>query len=783
MERNTQVPKDLRDRPNTVHRRPLTIKPADDTLDDEDIKSDHQGVNTDKSPIQLKQYAPRPVSCNGDCGSQFAKMIHNLTHHETQQIKLDITEEQTIAHAFWLPDSPLRQTLIKQIQNQPILSNDDKYKDMLNKLKDQNLYIKGKEWTNDMTSFFRMLFEQQYIHILHTLANGTCLVPDSRSLFGEYAAYHKRKKERWIGELNRLNEELLNGNHSNDPQQLQKRRELQQKIGSWQPKSAKEDFKDLTRFEARLKTIKQREKYKIMDERNMALTDTEIYAVMVYCEDMVYEQFHKSQREPDKFNVSCEWKTLFYHLCCAVYKIREIFHKRNSDFKNAWITNRSPEDDKLYRGISGCHDVADKHVSHTISSFTYNPAIAFEFTRGSGMILAIPGAFRAIYNGTLMAADVSWLSGFAGEGEFLVTPIAFNQIRQVHHDPNSTDYDVDVRMDWNKVYVFEITDFKSETLEAIQYSTSQRIQDPMTALEALLPIKNKRTSNYIAAATMVGGFVLYVCRNCHVQWRLCEAATSLLIGNIECPACRALFAQYPQLNDGAVPPDTFECYNLDCKKKWIRHTDLLKVSENCHLGYRCRHCGSQQREALSRRYTMTSETDPGYLERVSEQLIHHIEECIKEINDGAQTLSLMEDKKEFMRLVSFIMDIERAEKKDTGNVFLKRPIIWKWITQFDGVRNGISEVLLKEGLKEQLNDLTNSGHETAIEESKSGALSPVIDIVEQATGTSIQNLLQNEKVQKGIGQLLNKYLTPSQPIINHDVSNTHEDIGDIEEID
>eukprot|EP01083_Nonionella_stella_P047824 127983_1 len=317
MERNTQVPKDLRDRPNTVHRRPLTIKPADDTLDDEDIKSDHQGVNTDKSPIQLKQYAPRPVSCNGDCGSQFAKMIHNLTHHETQQIKLDITEEQTIAHAFWLPDSPLRQTLIKQIQNQPILSNDDKYKDMLNKLKDQNLYIKGKEWTNDMTSFFRMLFEQQYIHILHTLANGTCLVPDSRSLFGEYAAYHKRKKERWIGELNRLNEELLNGNHSNDPQQLQKRRDLQQKITNWQPKSAKEDSKDLSRFEARLKAIKQTQKYKDMDERSMALTDTEIYAVMVYCEE-------KKSGEPDKFNVSCEWKTLFYHLCCAVYKIRAI---------------------------------------------------------------------------------------------------------------------------------------------------------------------------------------------------------------------------------------------------------------------------------------------------------------------------------------------------------------------------------------------------------------------------------------------------------------------------
>eukprot|EP00483_Globobulimina_turgida_P012946 UN12970 len=190
----------------------------------------------DTTPVQLKSYASRPLCCNGDCGSQFAKLIDNIIHPKNKDT--EHIEEQIIHHTFWLPDSPLRQTLIKQIENQPFLTDNDQLKQMLTQLRDETCYIKGNEFTNKIISYFHMLRAQGYIHILQTLANQTCLVPN-RSLFEELSAYNKRKKTKKLNEINSKLTDMFINNINNDQEKhrlITERNNLKQQISKWNSK-------------------------------------------------------------------------------------------------------------------------------------------------------------------------------------------------------------------------------------------------------------------------------------------------------------------------------------------------------------------------------------------------------------------------------------------------------------------------------------------------------------------------------------------------------------------
>ena len=53
-----------------------------DTNDNTDeVKSDdNSATNPTMYDYSLRKYTSRPISCNGDCGSQFAKLINNIIH-------------------------------------------------------------------------------------------------------------------------------------------------------------------------------------------------------------------------------------------------------------------------------------------------------------------------------------------------------------------------------------------------------------------------------------------------------------------------------------------------------------------------------------------------------------------------------------------------------------------------------------------------------------------------------------------------------------------------------
>ena len=595
----------------------------------------------------------------------------------------------------------MRRLLIEEMQNQPFLRKDEMHENMWNDLQNKTYYIKGDEWTSKLCGFFYSLHEQGYHHMLSKLANETCNYPD-RSMFGEHVAYDLKQRERLKEKLNDTNEKLLDSDDdSKDLQSLRsERKRLKQEIDNWQPIESNAEMAELEKFESRIKRVKEGGYYKLMKKRNMELTDTEIYAVMKYTDDtgQLYSKLRKSHRKATKYTNSCQWKKFFYHLCCAIYKINTIFHRDNRGFKKLYVKDRPWFKDSLYRGISGIKMIGDTHPLHTISSFSGSWIVAKGFTNDNGMILSIPSAFRAIYKGQLMAADVSWISAF-GEEEFLVAPISLNNIIQIKGTENNRYSHL--AMDWNNINVYEIQKYESDELQSIAPDCSQRIQDPLLFFQSMLPIRNGQVSKYIAAVLAFGGMSEYYCRVCKIGPRIIEYATSLLKGYIECPSCRALYVQWPRhildagiddakSDDGPEPdPDTLECFNHKCdngKPRIIKHTDLLKADddEDENLGYKCRYCGMQQRQALAMRYQ-----DNEYLDQVSEQFIKHIENATrKEDNTRKKQLDMRQGKRkqQLIEVLKYSMDIKRDNDKRTrGIVFMQKPFIIEWILESQGI--------------------------------------------------------------------------------------------------
>ena len=130
-----------------------------------------------------------------------------------------------------------------------------------------------------------------------------------------------------------------------------------------------------------------------------------------------------------------------------------------------------------------------------------------------------------------------------------MAPITFENIQQITY--KNKEYDIPI--DW-EVLMFINPHYKSDELQSVKHHCSERIQDPMFLMETLLPSKNDRTYHGISVTLLAGAFAGYRCRKCGVQCRICEVIPSVLHGNVECPACRALYAQYPQLNDGKLDP-------------------------------------------------------------------------------------------------------------------------------------------------------------------------------------------------------------------------------------
>lgn len=110
---------------------------------------------------------------------------------------------------------------------------------------------------------------------------------------------------------------------------------------------------------------------------------------------------------------------------------------------------------KLFRGIHNVSLSDNKGIVslHTITSFSADWSVANRFASPKGIVLSIDNAFRLIYNGDLAAANVSWMSAFPGESEFIVLPTKLQVQNKILGD--NKDYKDCIR-DRANVHIYEL---------------------------------------------------------------------------------------------------------------------------------------------------------------------------------------------------------------------------------------------------------------------------------------------------------------------------------------
>eukprot|EP01083_Nonionella_stella_P173335 597651_1 len=203
---------------------------------------------------------------------------------------------------------------------------------------------------------------------------------------------------------------------------------------------------------SKIERVKQKKQYKIMQSMNKGLSNFELMSIFLYCNGSLCATQMRKSHQNNQSN-SCEWKYLYMYLCSAIEKIYESLHLYNEYFQERYIENRRPKNNKLFHGLK---DVSmDKNAMipismYTVTSFSETYRIAESFTRGDGMILVLNDAYRAIYDGRLRAANVSWISTWKGEQEWIVLPTQFMSVTEIKHD--NVLYSCYVRSERTEIY-------------------------------------------------------------------------------------------------------------------------------------------------------------------------------------------------------------------------------------------------------------------------------------------------------------------------------------------
>eukprot|EP01084_Bolivina_argentea_P317385 550274_1 len=329
------------------------------------------------------------------------------------------------------------------------------YQEIYNNLMDDNYFIEGKDSIAKMISFLMMLSNDN-VDVLENLANHTCNVPN-RSLLEEIESYSERNEKQLKQQLNTI-QQLMESNKDNILQTLlmNQLKNIKTKI-----RNTSEKHKiDKTNLKKRISSIKMGKQYQQMIQKGYKLSNLEILSVILYCDHNIFAYRMRESHREQQLN-SCEWKQLFYHLYTAVDKIYKAFHFKNYHFYKQYIHYRQSYNNKLFHGIDKRHlhyNMSDGFPLQTITSFSESFGVANEFSSGQGMILSINNAFKSIYNGELLAADVSWISQFgSGEKEWLVLPTKFQSIVKIQN--NDQEYKMYL-FNRDSVVMYEISKFR-----------------------------------------------------------------------------------------------------------------------------------------------------------------------------------------------------------------------------------------------------------------------------------------------------------------------------------
>eukprot|EP01084_Bolivina_argentea_P045768 84226_1 len=372
----------------------------------------------------FKNYKYRLNACNGDCGSALAKFIA-ISVHQTNSFNYK-TFQKAIEDAFWCYGNTLRNLLIKLLKDNDLYKQNDFYHQIYNCLIDPLCFVIGRKWLKKMRSLFTMLSQMGHIDILQKIANASCK-SSSSSLLQEADAYYNKIKKELKEKLNVIESMIKASEFSNIKNELlQHKQQIEAKISN-----TKYSMLNKKKLSEKIVQIRNTKQFKIMKQKHLELSHLEILSIILYCDynEFVYNM-RKSHRD-EKMN-SCEWRKLFGHLHSAITKIHTALHFQNNQF---YRDIQYKCNNKLFRGDHGISLIAsklDKIMYHTITSFSESFEVAKDFAYPDGMILSINNAYEAIYNGDIISANVSWISQYRAENEWIVLPTEFRTVRKVY---------------------------------------------------------------------------------------------------------------------------------------------------------------------------------------------------------------------------------------------------------------------------------------------------------------------------------------------------------------
>eukprot|EP01084_Bolivina_argentea_P098738 177455_1 len=188
----------------------------------------------------------------------------------------------------------------------------------------------------------------------------------------------------------------------------------------------------------RVAQLKKHNKYKTMQQQNMTLTDSELIALIYYTESQNY--CSKMKLTHRKLVNESKYKTLYFHATNAIAKMHKVFHYKNEE--------QSPCS-MLYHGstIQSLDPLSQEQLFlKTMFSFSTNMDVAAKFATGT--VLIIDYAQSALYDGRLKGADVSWISAFKQEAEYIILPTTFYKWRKVHRQGIGPNINVYITADY-----------------------------------------------------------------------------------------------------------------------------------------------------------------------------------------------------------------------------------------------------------------------------------------------------------------------------------------------
>lgn len=91
-------------------------------------------------------------------------------------------------------------------------------------------------------------------------------------------------------------------------------------------KSNNQQENQLHQYQSKLQKLKQHPNYKMMQQKNMTLTDQELIALIYYCDSLSI----KNKMQPlHKGVVNEKWKEYYHHIAAGVTKLYHVFHFKN----------------------------------------------------------------------------------------------------------------------------------------------------------------------------------------------------------------------------------------------------------------------------------------------------------------------------------------------------------------------------------------------------------------------------------------------------------------------